>query len=289
MKKGLYNGYLKSPLNYIGNKYRIMPQLQEKFPTDINAFVDLFCGGLDVTINTKANIHYANDINYHIIDIFKAFQENTPEYLLAYIDKTVAKWDLSTTNEEGFKAFREYYNNTRNPLDLYVLICYSFNYQFRFNSKHEFNGSFGRNKSWFSDILREELLDMLPEIKDVKFSANEFQNFDFSILSKEDFLYVDPPYLISVGSYNDGKRGFTGWSEHEENLLLGILTDLDKEGIRWGLSNVTEHKGLRNELLIDWVNLHGFNLYDMNVKYNHSNYHAKHTDKVTKEVFITNY
>lgn len=46
--------YVKSPMNYIGNKYRIIDQITKFFPKDINVMADLFCGGCDVTINTSA-------------------------------------------------------------------------------------------------------------------------------------------------------------------------------------------------------------------------------------------
>lgn len=65
--------YLKSPMNYIGNKYRIISDIEEYFPSKIDTFTDLFCGGLDVSINTNAEHTVCNDINNYIIDIYKAF------------------------------------------------------------------------------------------------------------------------------------------------------------------------------------------------------------------------
>ena len=78
---------VKAPFNYIGNKYRIINSIQECFPEEIDTFVDLFCGGCDVSINTQANSIYANDINYHVIDIMKAFQQYDVDYL---------SWNIST-------------------------------------------------------------------------------------------------------------------------------------------------------------------------------------------------
>ena len=113
---------VKAPFNYIGNKYRIINSIQECFPEEIDTFVDLFCGGCDVSINTQANSIYANDINYHVIDIMKAFQQYDVDYLLEYIDTTINQWCLNKTNEEGYKAFRDYYNKSKNPMDLYILM-----------------------------------------------------------------------------------------------------------------------------------------------------------------------
>lgn len=281
--------YIKSPMNYIGNKYRIIGQIQEWFPNDIGTMVDLFCGGCDVTINTDAEKQYANDVNYHVINIFKAFQEHSEDYILGYIDRTIDEWRLSKTNAEAYAAFRDYYNKTGNPLDLYVLMCYSFNYQFRFNSRQEYNNPFGRNRSSFNDTMRKNLAKTLRRLPEVSFSALRFQDFDFSVLKEGDFLYADPPYLITCGSYNDGKRGFTGWSEKEEADLYAILADLDRRGVRFALSNVTEHKGRKNDLLIDWCRVRGYHMHDICFNYNNSNYHASRTDMITKEILVTNY
>ena len=37
--------YIKSPLNYVGGKYKILDQIIPKFPKYIHTFVDLFGGG----------------------------------------------------------------------------------------------------------------------------------------------------------------------------------------------------------------------------------------------------
>ena len=37
--------YVKSPLNYTGGKYKLLPQLLELFPKQVNTFVDLLAGG----------------------------------------------------------------------------------------------------------------------------------------------------------------------------------------------------------------------------------------------------
>lgn len=123
----------------------------------------------------------------------------------------------------------------------------------------------------------------------MNFSEDEFRSFDYSILNEGDFLYADPPYLITTGSYNDGKRGFTGWSEGEEYALYEILDDLNSRGVKFALSNVSEHKGKKNEILIDWKNQNKYHLHKINFDYKNSSYHGKNLDKKTEEVLITNY
>lgn len=285
----MQRNYVKSPLNYTGNKFRIIDQIHQYFPTDINVMVDLFCGGCDVTINTDAKKHYANDINYLVVDIFREFQKYSIDDALAYIDKVIADWGLTDTDGDAYNKFREYYNQTKNPIDLFILLCYSFNHQVRFNSTHEFNMPFGYHKGSFNSNIRYNLVTTLGRLKDVEFSTKPFQEFDFDILSSGDFLYADPPYLIACGTYNDGKRGFTGWGEKEETDLYLLLSDIDKKGIKFALSNVSEHKGQTNDILLKWVSDNGYYLHIIDFNYDNCSYHGKNTDKPTKEVLITNY
>lgn len=280
---------VKAPFNYIGNKYRIINSIQECFPEHIDTFVDLFCGGCDVSINTVANNIYANDINYHVIGILQEFQRHNVEYILDYIDTTIEKWQLSKTNEDAYKLFRDHYNQTKNPLDLYVLMCFSFNYQFRFNSSHDYNNPFGRNRSSFNEVMRSNLILFKEQINDIHFSALDFCDFDYDILHTGDFLYADPPYLLTCGSYNDGKRGFRGWTEKDDLDLMRILTELSKRGVNFALSNVIEHKGSTNDDLIEWITYNGYNIHGINFNYNNCNYHTNNRKNVTKEVLITNY
>lgn len=280
---------IKSPMNYIGNKYRILPQIQKWFPDEIDTMVDIFSGGGDVVINTKANKKIANDINFYVIQIFQEFQKHTEEYILSYIDDTINKWQLSKTNKKGYENFRDYYNANPNPLDLYVLMCYSFNYQFRFNAKHEYNNPFGKYRSSFNKKMRENLKQLLKKLDNIEFMSKDFVEFDYDDLGEGDFVYADPPYLITCGSYNDGKRGFKGWGQEDDQKLFEILDALDSKGVKFALSNVTEHKGKKNENMIRWKNDRGYHMHKVLFNYNNCNYHTNSKEYKTVEVLITNY
>lgn len=45
---------IKSPLNFTGGKYKLLPQLIPIFPDKIETFVDIFCGGCNVALNISA-------------------------------------------------------------------------------------------------------------------------------------------------------------------------------------------------------------------------------------------
>ena len=198
------NIYDKSPMNYTGGKYRLLPQIMEYFPKDVNVMVDLFAGGCDVCSNFKANKIYANDINNYIIDIYKKMQSMPINDVLNYIDTTIKEFELSMYNQEAYLKFRQYYNQSqnRNPLDLYVLICYSFNYQFRFNNKHEFNSPFGRNRSSFNDTMRENLIkfrQLIPGQKEHRLMLESLKSHFLPLHIPADFLIEFHIFLQNKG------------------------------------------------------------------------------------------
>jgi len=289
----LSDDYIKSPLNYIGGKYKILNQILPLFPNKIDNFVDLFAGGCNVGININANKIYLNDNLNFLIAMFEEFKKNELEYTLKHIDNRTRKFELSLTNETGYKKLRDLYNKQKNPLDLFVLIAYSFNHQIRFNNNHEFNNPFGRERSSFNKSMEQNLKLFISKLKnmEVEFSSVCFENFDLSFLSDNDFVYCDPPYLITTGTYNDGKRGFKGWSEKEEKALLKKLDELDKQGIKFALSNVLEHKGKSNSILKEWLKSNPkYKTNYLKFNYSNSNYQTLVRDKdASVEVLITNY
>lgn len=279
--------YIKSPLNYIGGKYKLLPQLMKYFPTDINTFVDLFSGGFNVGINVKSNRTICNDINDFIINLYKELYKSPVESVLERINTNIQEFGLSKENERAYKKFRIHYNETKDPIDLYTLTCYSFNYQFRFNNNREYNNPFGRNRSQFSENMKNNLILFSDKLKNmnIDFLSKDFDKVSIEDLGKDDFIYCDPPYLITTGSYNDGNRGFKDWKEEEEIKLYNYLDKANEKNIKFALSNVMEHKGKENKLLKEWSKK--YKVIYLDNDYSNSSYNTKKGK--SKEVLIINY
>lgn len=281
--------YIKSPLNYTGGKYKILESVFQAFPRDIKTFVDVFAGGFNVGINVSAERIICNDQITYLIGLFQLFQKTEINDLLKEIKGIIEKYQLTQQNKEGYYALRVEYNKSRDIIKLFVLTCYAFNHQIRFNNSHEFNSPFGRNRSSFNSNIEKNLTQFCQALqeKNIEFSNVDFMELDYSFLGKNDLVYCDPPYLISTGNYNDGNRGFKDWKEKEEQELLGLLDKLDSRGIRFALSNVFYHKGMSNELLIEWSKKYKIHYIDKT--YSNCNYQFKERNAVTVEVLVTNY
>lgn len=130
--------YIKSPLNYTGGKYKILSPIFEIFPRQINTFVDLFAGGFNVGINVEADRIICNDQISYLLELYQYFASVSTDELIEEIHSTIKEFDLSLQNAEGYHRLRERYNETKNISDFFVLTCYSFNHQIRFNNSQKF-------------------------------------------------------------------------------------------------------------------------------------------------------
>lgn len=291
--------YVKSPMNYTGGKYKLLHQIEPLFPEDINLFVDLFTGGGNIAVNVKANKIVANDCEENIIGIYKTFQgyDNVDE-LIGQIEEIIKTYGLTIDDTEAYNKFRKDYNCLKTSQDnysplssyninilLYVLICYSFNHQYRFNSKGEFNMPFGKERSQWNENMKNNLIKFHQRIKekDIVFLNKDFRQLKVDKLGNDDFVYCDPPYLITCATYNEKD----GWNQKCEEDLLKLLDELDTKKIKFALSNVLYSKGKTNDLLIEWSKK--YTVHHLDYTYQNCNYHTKDKTNKSDEVLITNY
>ena len=274
--------YIKSPLNYVGGKYKLLKEILPLFPDKINTFVDLFGGGFNVGINVNAEHIVYNDLEKHVVELLDYLSNNETEKLLSEIDALIEKYNLSKENAEGFNQLREYYNEVDNsPIVFYTMICYAFNYQIRFNQNGKYNMPFGKERSSFNPSLRQKFIDFVEVLhsKDITFLSESFETFNVEDLDSNDFVYCDPPYFNSVAAYNE--QG--GWTEEHEEMLLILLDSLNDKGVKFALSNNLKYE---NPLLDKWKNK--YRVHYLNGDYSNCNYHKIDRSKDI-EVLITNY
>ena len=280
--------YIKSPINYAGSKYRIIKEITSLFPKEIDTFIDLFGGAGNITINAKAKRIIYNEIIDYLPELFNYWKNNKKEDINKYIDDTILKYNLNQENLEGFIEFRKHYNEEKNIADLFILLCFSFNYQMRFNNKREYNSSFGKSASTMNDNIRNNLNTFIDYIQsnNINFVCKDFRELKIEKLTDKSFVYLDPPYLISCGVYQDGKRGFNGWTQQDDIGMMNLCDKLDNKGIKFCMSNMLESKGKINQELYDWSKK--YNVIKIQKDYKNSNYQRKNIGK-DLEVAIVNY
>ena len=303
--------FIASPLNYTGGKYKLLNQIFPYFPEQIDKFVDLFCGGCNVGINADSKKIIYNDASKKLISLFKTLKKLNEKEAFETVFRFIREYDLSMVCEHGYSFYgcesasgvgeynkpkflklREDFNNRKDYDDdyylmLYVMIVYSFNNQIRFNSDGDFNLPVGKRD--FNKKMQAKLSEFMKALhrQDCEFFCKDFRMFDTSILTSDDFVYVDPPYLITCATYNEKN----GWGDGDEMDLLFFLDTLSDKKIKFALSNVLRSKGKENKILINWLNKNHerYNVNMLNYGYSNSNYHLKDRTSQSEEVLITNY
>ena len=299
------SGFVKSPLNYTGGKHKLLPQLTKLFPKDIDTFYDVFAGGANVGINAKAKNIVCLEKNKYVVNLLKLIQNNNFEDLNQRIVDIVKMFNLSQSyikgydfygansssglgqyNKEAFLKLRDEFNKNKTRIDLLlVLVLYSFNNQIRFNLKGDFNLPVGKRDYNGSSRKNIASFNQISNEKKIKFKVCDFRDVEEIDISKKDFIYLGPPYLLGLASYNESG----GWTEKDEKDLYDLLTSLHKKGARFALSNVLTHKGETNEIMKEWAERNSFQVNKLNYNYKNSNYQSTAKNSQTIEVLITNY
>ena len=299
------NGIVRSPLFYVGDKYKLMEEIGKYIPKQISRFVEPFVGGGSVFMNVEADEFLLNDIDANIIAIHKmlcGYASDRQEFY-KQVDTIVEQYCLSCSykkdivpselkkefvktyyarfNKLGYERMRSDYNKSseRSVFMLYMLLIYGFNRMIRFNRSGDFNLPVGNVDLNQNTIKALNDYFYLTTVKNPQWFNLDFEIFiDRLDLSASDLVYLDPPYLITFSEYNKY------WNEETEKRLLSMLNRLNDKGIRFAISNVTRYKGKVNQLFLDWSQ----NYHSHSIKSNYISYHDN-TNKTFTEILVTNY
>lgn len=299
------NGIARSPLFYVGDKYKLIREIKTHFPMNIGRLIEPFVGGGSVFINVDADEYLLNDINPSVIaihqmlnryigridDFYREFVDIVDRYGLSLsyranvvpdeLKKTYPKTYYAKYNKEGYNRMKKDFNAGKqsDALVLYALLIYGFNRMLRFNKKGEFNlppGDVDFNANTYEAL--SDYLTLLQN-KKVNWSNLDFRDFLQGIVYQhDDLVYLDPPYLITFSEYNKL------WNTETEQALLNMLDNLDRQDIRFAISNVTHYRGRTNDIFLRWSErYHSYPIKSNYISFNDN------TIKQFNEVLVTNF
>ena len=296
--------FRRSPFFYVGDKFKLIPQLKKYFPTDINRFIEPFCGGGSVFLNVDAESYLINDIDSYMIALHKLLikyskdvdefwndlNEIIEQYQLSasFLGRTVpeeykinfVKTYYAKYNKDSYVKLRADFNADKSDLlKLYVLLIYGFNRMLRFNNNGDFNLPVG-NVDFNQNVVNAltSYFEYVSE-KDITLYNCDFEKFLSGVKpDSEDFIYLDPPYLISFSEYNKL------WNTDTEKRLLHLLDELNSKNIRFAISNIIRHINMYNDIFDEWAKK--YNVHDITSNYISFN---DNTQKGSYEVLVTNY
>lgn len=295
----------RSPLFYVGDKRKLITEIKLHFPNNINRFIEPFVGGGSVFMNTEADEYLLNDIDSNIYNIhlmLNSYSTKKDVFFQKVID-IVDKYGLSKSfiedivpielkneykktyyahyNKEAYNKLKRDYNLSCKDdyLHLYILLIYGFNRMMRINSYGDFNVPVG-NVDFNNNVVKalNDYFNIVSK-KKIQWYNMDYRKFIEKIqVDTSDFLYFDPPYLISSSEYNKY------WTNTSEIMFCRYLEKLNKENVKFAVSNVIHYRGKINTIFEKWSL--NYNVHLINSNYISFN---DNSNKEFKEVLITNY
>ncbi len=291
---------VRSPLFYVGDKRKLMPQIKLHFPSHIDRLIEPFVGGGSVFMNVDADGFLLNDLNHIVIQIHSMLSSycDRKDDFFREVFSLIQKYGLTSSflgipqergkscdckdvNREAYNRMKTDFNSggRKDRMLLYLLIIYGFNHMIRFNKKGEFNLPVGNLD--FNENVYNALNDYFAqtERKQPQWHSQDFKAFLAEIeFRKDDLVYLDPPYLISSSEYNKM------WNEECERNLIREMDRLDAMGVRFAVSNAITYRGKKNDIFGEWAKK--YNIHPIS-----SNYisYWDNSRKDSGEVLVTNY
>ena len=291
---------VRSPLFYVGDKRKLMPQIKLHFPSHIDRLIEPFVGGGSVFMNVDADGFLLNDLNHIVIQIHSMLSSycDRKDDFFREVFSLIQKYGLTSSflgipqergkscdckdvNREAYNRMKTDFNSggRKDGMLLYLLIIYGFNHMIRFNKKGEFNLPVGNLD--FNENVYNALNDYFAqtERKQPQWHSQDFKAFLAEIeFRKDDLVYLDPPYLISSSEYNKM------WNEECERNLIREMDRLDAMGVRFAVSNAITYRGKKNDIFGEWAKK--YNIHPIS-----SNYisYWDNSRKESGEVLVTNY
>lgn len=289
---------INSPLNYTGNKFKLLQQIIPYLDGESESFVDIFGGSGLVALNTQYKKVLINDNNPVTVELLSYFKDNSVKHIFRNMDTIIEEYGftdshrnglrsyaeechegLSRYNKEPFNRLKADYNNSPTIEKLFALVIFGFNHYIRYNSKGFYNVPVG--KVDYSTSLRKKTEEYTLALKSKDITITNLDFRDKSLYTNEKALYYfDPPYLITQAPYN------MSWHDSDDLDLFKLLDSLNDRGIKFALSNVISSNGKENIALKEWSKK--YNIFHLDRKYLNSNYRKKNIT-IAKEVLITNY
>ena len=291
---------VRSPLFYVGDKRKLMPQIKLHFPSHIDRLIEPFVGGGSVFMNVDADGFLLNDLNHIVIQIHSMLSSycDRKDDFFREVFSLINKYGLTSrflgipqehgkssdckdVNREAYNRMKIDFNSggKKDIMLLYLLIIYGFNHMIRFNKKGDFNLPVGNLD--FNENVYNALNDYFvqTETKQPQWHSQDYSAFLAEIdFRKDDLVYLDPPYLISSSEYNKM------WNEECERNLIREMDRLDAMGVRFAVSNAITYRGKKNDIFGEWAKK--YNIHPIS-----SNYisYWDNSRKESGEVLVTNY
>lgn len=286
--------YIKSPINWVGNKYKYLDIINELIQDkEYNSVIDLFMGSGNVILNLdcKAKLFVGNDKQKLVPKIYTEL----PKYTYSFDDlKPILNKFNNFSHKDDYYTFRDYWNekflNDKFDKDFIIetvlLTKMCSNSMVRFNPKKGyFNQGFrglGKKKEFFTESMKELVIKGLNDLKEKlsndKYSFINIDFKDYNDRGNDNLLILDPPYVLRADMYN------TDFTKELDDKLLSLIATTESDFVYF---NYLVRDGEEHTKLKKIIDEKGFRVIDINDKTLAGQGRGKNTREV-REIIVTN-
>lgn len=206
-------------IKWSGSKRSQAEKILEYFPREMNSYYEPFVGGgsvmrrllsSDITVKN----YICSDLNKGLIDLWNEIKIN-PLEVSQYYEKL---WnELNADDDKArkrsyFEEVRARYNQEHNPLDFMFIMRTTTNGMPRYNKNGDFNNSFHITRNGITPQKLDKIILKWSELlssKDIHFECCSYEDIK---PTKNDFMYLDPPYANTKGMYYGALNYETFWN-----------------------------------------------------------------------------
>lgn len=195
-------------IKWSGSKRSQAEQILKYFPREIDTYYEPFCGGASVLrrlleSDIRVKHYVCSDINKGLIDLWNEIINNPANVVSHYANLWA---ELNKDNDKNrkrafFESIRSRYNQEHNPLDFMFIMRTTTNGMPRYNKNGDFNNSFHITRNGINPTTLEKIIFEWSKL--LKTHNVEFIHCSYQAITptKNDFVYLDPPYANTKGMY----------------------------------------------------------------------------------------
>ncbi len=213
------------PIKSQGIKTKLVPWIQALVPVVKGRWIEPFLGTGVVAFNSGFREALLSDLNPYVIGFYQAVKDHaiTPVTVRKYLEKE--GYLLENAPEKGyshFRAVKDRFNKSHDPLDFLFLSRAGFNGMMRFNRHGDWNIPFCQKPERFSRAYITKIVNQIHDIGCLiqpgwRFRVESFEKV-IPQATAGDIIYCDPPYFGRHVDY------YCGWSEENEKKLFELLS-----------------------------------------------------------------
>lgn len=265
---------MKPPVAYAGGKTNVASYLVALFPPH-NLYVDLFCGGLSVSLTKPRDMSGAewfNDKYDILVNFFRVIKECPDKFIDYFKEKYVID------SETEYMCWVDMLRNASSFVEMPnvdLAVAFWMTQEQTFTGRNAEAGASYRyvdkrfGKRHYLDLDVGRIRSLHDRLQGVQIFCRDFRHI-FKMVSHEEttFIFEDPPYWDTQGG-NDYAMRFT-WQDHVD------LSELNKGTKAKWLLTINDHPDIR-KLYEGWAHIRPYSFRYYIVK------------EVRTELLISNY